>query len=117
MLNELAEEIHYTAREHGWWDEDAVRSFGELIALVHSEASEALEAYRERIGADVTKVHYTGPRMPESMKPEGVPIELADVIIRVLDMCAWYGIDIDSAVQEKMRYNETRSFRHGGKAI
>ena len=44
MLNELAQKINETAHVHGWWDTD--RSFGDIIALCHSELSEALEAYR-----------------------------------------------------------------------
>ena len=48
-------------------------------------------------------------------KPEGIPIELADVIIRVLDYCGYAGIDIDAAISQKHEYNRTRPYRHGGK--
>ncbi len=43
-LNELAKEIHQNAKEHGWWDEE--REFGTIVALCHSELSEALEEHR-----------------------------------------------------------------------
>lgn len=51
------------------------------------------------------------------LKPEGVPTELADVVIRVFDLAGWLGIDLASAIREKMRFNKTRPYRHGGKAI
>ena len=75
---------------------------------MHSELSETLEAYREY--ADVRYIDQS------SDKPEGVPIELADCIIRILDTCAHYGIDIEKAIELKMAYNKTRTYRHGGKA-
>lgn len=55
------------------------------------------------------------PNMIRHLKPEGIPSELADIIIRVLDICGTHGIDIASAIADKMAYNETRSYRHGGK--
>jgi NTP pyrophosphatase (non-canonical NTP hydrolase) len=49
------------------------------------------------------------------VKPIGLPSELADIIIRVLDLAASLDIDMDKAVIEKMQHNATRSARHGGK--
>lgn len=46
-------------------------------------------------------------------KPEGVPSELADIIIRVLDACGAWGINIEKAVREKIEYNATRDYKHG----
>lgn len=91
----------------GWGDP---RSFGELIALCHEELSEALREYRNGHQPNET---YHG----EDGKPEGIPTELADVILRVLDMCGHYGIDIGSMLAEKNEYNKARSFKHGGKVI
>lgn len=48
-------------------------------------------------------------------KPVGVPSELADVIIRTLDLCAAWDIDIDTAVEQKMAYNAEREHMHGGR--
>jgi len=108
MLNKLCQEAHLNAIEHGWWEEE--RTFGELIALVHSELSEALEEFRRSI--EPTEIYYY-----KSGKPCGIPIELADVLIRIFDMCGKYGIDLDKAVQIKMEYNKTRPWRHNNKKI
>ncbi len=106
-INELIEKAHGLAREKGWYDGNAgQRNFGEMLALVHSEASEALEAYRET-GMD-DSVSPTG-------KPEGVASEFADVVIRIADMCGFYGIDLQEAIAKKHAFNMTRAYRHGGK--
>lgn len=129
--------VHDTAVEKGWWEpqlHDGVfvqRTFGDLIALVHSEASEALEEHRD--GHSPTEVYFPnaggyGPlcaNMNEAIvwagsygwKPEGIPAELADIIIRVLDICGHYGIDIESALRTKTAYNQTRTYRHGEKVL
>jgi NTP pyrophosphatase (non-canonical NTP hydrolase) len=44
-----------------------------------------------------------------------VPVELADCLIRILDICAAYDIDIESVISVKMKYNAMREYRHGGK--
>lgn len=106
QIKELQKEIHQNAIEHGWWEED--RTFGELIALCHSELSEALEEARKGDDFDYT---YYG----DDCKPEGIPSELADVVIRVMDMCEHYGVDLEAAILEKHEYNKTRSYKHGGK--
>lgn len=108
MLNELAEQIHETSKEKGWWDEP-LRTFPEQLVLMHSELSEALEEYR--LGHKPTDEYFIDG------KPEGIPSELADVIIRVLDTCAYYGIDIDSSIMLKMKFNQSREYRHGGKRL
>jgi NTP pyrophosphatase (non-canonical NTP hydrolase) len=47
----------------------------------------------------------------------GVPSELADVIVRCLHFAGYHGIDIEAALIEKMIYNESRPYRHGGKKL
>jgi NTP pyrophosphatase (non-canonical NTP hydrolase) len=48
-------------------------------------------------------------------KPEGWATELADCIIRIMDVCEFYNVDLEKILVEKMRYNETRPYRHGKK--
>lgn len=55
------------------------------------------------------------PNMTPHMGPEGIPTELADILIRVLHMCAYFGMDIAATLADKMAYNETRPYRNGGK--
>lgn len=107
LINELAKEVHENAVKHGWWEEN--RTFGDIISLCHAELSEALEEYRN--GHKPNETYYNGA------KPEGIPTELADVIIRIMDYCGHEGIDLEEAIADKMVYNETRPYKHGGKVI
>lgn len=108
FLNEYANDIHQTAIDKGWHD-DGDRTFGEDMALIHSEVSEALEEFRNG--------HLPHEMRIEDAKPEGVPVELADVIIRILHVAGFYGIDMDEAFLVKLAYNRTRPHRHGGKKL
>lgn len=107
MINKLVKEAHENAVKKGWWDED--KSFGELIALCHSELSEALEDYRNN--NQMTEIWFEGD------KPCGIPTELADTVIRIFDICGQYDIDLEAAIIQKMNYNKTRLVKHGGKRI
>ena len=100
-LDEWAREIHEIAVEHGWWEEE--RSFGEIVALCHSELSEALEA--DRRGEELVE--------ERDGKPEGVAVEMADCLIRILDWFGRVGIDPETVVAEKVAYNRGRPYRHG----
>lgn len=193
-LNALRDEVFEINKVNGWHEEK--RSFGELIALVHSEVSEALEDYRN--GKAVNEVwyeyKYKGVTIKECVssvieddrnevlgKPCGIPSELADIVIRILDICGLYkwdveethehsigerelkgktflesiseihlelsqayiyrdaadsaldcldstiqiieyicrqsDIDLKSIIRQKLEYNKTRGYKHGGKVI
>lgn len=122
-FNELAVHIHDNAKDKGWWDDE--RQFPEIAALIHAEVSEALEEYRngrklheiyyKHMNGEVVTTILPGWESKGIVKPEGVPIELADVVIRILDFVGHHNIDLDEAIRLKMEYNKTRSHRHGGK--
>ena len=104
-IKELQIASHAIAVSAGWWDGD--RNVGEMLALIHSEVSEALEEWRNNEGLAVIRV--------EDGKPEGFPVELADTLIRICDLAESAGIDLNAALKIKMAYNSTRPWRHGGK--
>lgn len=129
MLNELSMAIHDNAVRHGWWDEE--RSFGDIVALCHSELSEALEEYREnrpmvwhyKAESSYSDGLVTGSLTIENetptdgSKPEGIAVEMIDCIIRILDWCGKENIDVDKLIELKHEYNKTRPYRHGGKKL
>jgi NTP pyrophosphatase (non-canonical NTP hydrolase) len=118
-LGTLTMDVAQLNRAKGWYDEP--RSFGDLIALLHSEMSEMLEAYRKWGMDDATErlCHLKGDcRIGcPTPKPEGVGAEAADVLIRLVDLCGRYGIDLEAETERKLAYNRTRSHRHGGKRL
>lgn len=118
-LNEIAKEAWESAEDNGWHaakeDENGDLRFTstfERLGLIHSEVSEAYEAFR-KFGS--MKWHGDGD------KPEGLESELADIIIRVCELgYYWDQYDLDKAVREKMDYNKKRldvPIRNGGKVI
>lgn len=89
---------------------------GNKLMLIVSEVAEAQDELRKGYPANYTyypdaPVFIIGERKPS--KPEGVPSELADVVIRVLDFCYTEGIDLESIIEEKLAFNATRERLHG----
>jgi len=120
MLNILAEEIHKNNIEKGFYDNE--KNIGEMLCLIHSEVSEALEADRKNKYTTGTIGVINSFVLDEMFITDftiGVKDtfedEMADIIIRVLDLCAFKGIDIEKHIEAKVRYNSTREFKHGKK--
>lgn len=100
--------VHKTALDAGWYRRKrksrgrrskalVQRNFGEVIALVHSELSEALEAHRRDLKDD---------KLPHR---SGVEVELADCVIRIFDTAAALKLDLAGAIIEKNQFNKTRA--------
>jgi NTP pyrophosphatase (non-canonical NTP hydrolase) len=113
-ISDWQETVHALARSKGWHDTPLRKGNGKpditrimsCLNLIHSEVSEGTEAVRE----GRTELH-----VGRDGKPEGLAAELADVVIRTMDMCEALGIDLEAAIRAKHRYNQGRSHRHGGK--
>lgn len=103
-LSELQKLCAAASKNNGWYDRPI--EIPEMIALLHSEVSEALESWRN----GETMLWYR-----ENGKPEGIAAEFADILIRLGDYAERLGIDLTQAVAEKMAYNATRGYRHGNK--
>ncbi len=126
-LNELQTEIYKNAVDHGWYDKapkmgdpgylDFINS---KLMLIVSEAAEACEELRKVKNHDALKNrYYEGQEADEAVvvklpaKPEGFGVELADALIRILDLSAFCGIPLGEMVIEKHEFNKTRPYRHG----
>lgn len=112
-LEGMARAVRKVNEDNGWFDD--IRTFGEGIALIHSEVSEMLDAYRDHGLKDATGPMIGDPNVIP--KPEGVGSEAADVLIRLLDECDRQGIDLQFEFDRKLAYNATRGHKHGGKRL
>ena len=96
--------MHRISKEHGFWEDGEERNDGEMIALMHSELSEALEGLRH------------GNPVDDHIPPyKSVEVELADCIIRIMDYAVGKGHDVPGALWAKMMFNAGRPYKHGKK--
>ncbi len=114
-VNYLRDVAHKNAFNAGWWHDiktgELSTNKAEKICLIHSEVSEAMEGARKNLMDD----HLPHRKMEE--------VEMADAVIRILDYCGRFNLDLGGAIIEKMAYNKTRSDhklenrKNGGKAF
>src|SRR3990167_1827463 len=99
-INALRDVTHI-ANQH-WWEnletgEPLQRNVGEMIALMHSELSEMLEAHRKDLMDD------------KLIHRKGLEVEASDLLIRLLDFCGGLKLDLGGSYIEKMKYNGQRA--------
>jgi NTP pyrophosphatase (non-canonical NTP hydrolase) len=122
MINKLAKEVHQNAKNKGFFD--SKKNIGEMLCLIHSEVSEALEADRKNMYTNLSEelredleLDGTSPRYDtlhfESFVKDTFEDELADVMIRVMDLAAFKNIDLEWHIKQKMNYNSKREHKHG----
>lgn len=129
MINELAKQVHENAKAKGFFEKE--KNIGEMLCLIHSEVSEALEADRKdrycqqdpffiigmadkNYGKTFNEDNFFKEQF-ESIIKNTFEDELADIAIRVMDLAAYKGIDLESHIKAKMRYNSLREYKHGKK--
>ena len=139
-LNDIEARVVKINKDNGWSD-DMPEGGPELthwlitkLALGITELSEGIEEVRKGHAPGAT--YYSYPPVPASLavefssgqeaqehwestqagKPEGLPSELADTVIRIVHLCALLKIDLPAIIDEKLTYNASRGFRHGNKA-
>jgi NTP pyrophosphatase (non-canonical NTP hydrolase) len=119
-IQEWMDKIYSWAESKGWHDKPLV--IEKELMNFQAEISEAWEELRK--GKGLTEYYFATNEKPDFIdyaaaacgyKPEGFPVEIADLLIRIFHSCAYHKIDIEKYIELKMAYNETRSYRHGNK--
>lgn len=121
VVEDMTQEVWDFLGDKGWLDTD--HSFSELMVLLHTEISEAVEAYRQwGLETPPTRlVSYAPdgayPGAVDIVKPEGVGPEMADLLVRLLHTCRRLNVDLVEEFRRVMEHNRQRPFRHGKKKM
>lgn len=129
-MKDLVKKAHQVAKDKGFWDTE--RNVSEMLMLIVSEVAEAQEALR--------KNHYANQEVVDSLTHDleldrtdeefllkalvwkakfedniksTFQDEIADVAIRLFDLCGGMGIDLEKHIELKMKYNSMRGYKHG----
>lgn len=118
--NDLSKEIHQGNVERGFYD--TKRPLSEVLVLIHAEISEAVEADRKEKFTKTVNWKELMELPDEEFKAQfqdkvkdTYEDEIADTMIRLLDLIGWQNLDIDNHMAAKLRYNSLRPYRHGKK--
>lgn len=122
MIKEMMQAIHMNARDKGFYDETQSKNLSDKLMLIVSEISEAQEADRKDHRTVTSVQAVMGWKSDSDFIPHfekevknTFEDELADAVIRILDLAEWKGIDLETHIFAKMRYNTTRPKYHGKK--
>jgi NTP pyrophosphatase (non-canonical NTP hydrolase) len=123
MINELSKQIHQNAIEKGFYE--GKKNIAEMLMLIITEVAEACEADRKENHSDLSSFEfsmqdYTAEDSPTSFQHEFQRLikntfedELADIMIRVMDLAGYMKIDLEKQIELKMKYNSLREHKHG----
>lgn len=122
-ISELVQESYDMAVDKGFTVPGTPSDIPQMLMLVVSELSEALEelrsghapqtVYTKQVTGFTRVLDPSSPVPPPSSKPEGFGVELADAVIRIAHLCGALDIDLEARIAEKLAYNATRPYKHG----
>lgn len=122
-LNEASNQIFQNNKAKGFWDNE--RNVGELLMLVTSELGEAMEAHRKNRFAQLKRLEFELGQNATMTKEQhwnekfGFHVkdtfedEIADAVIRLMDLSAGLGIDLEKHISAKVKFNTSRPKLHG----
>lgn len=111
-IKKMQDKAFANALKHGFHHKG--QNIGEMLMLIVSELGEALEADRKNKHCYKTiDIENLSCEQFNLVVKDTFEDELADVVIRVADLCGYLGIDMESHIKAKMKYNDSRPYKHG----